>query len=656
MVASNIDESVIYSELRGVNQNDIKKESKMYQIILYDLNIIIAIGGQKNTSKNISYFPIYLVKNNGNVIQIGVYEMLTSKVNKYMDTRNNLKIENLEEPVIYSFVTKQMIQRMRKVPVKKIKQDILTEDEYSSDEESEDIRVPIQNSLTIPESRRDIFILLPNSVKPIVLKEETHKEALDIRQKFHASSKDVWINQFMQNGFYFIDTIEGSDKCFFTAIKDAYSSIGQQTTVEKMKNKLASEITNPVYESFKTQYDMLIEMDTKCKTEIKRLQNRNAELKLKITQTINRERHLQIKKEGEENLEKFNGLKQEKKMIDYKLNEYRFLKNVKSIEDFIKKIKTCDFWAETWATNTVEQLLNVKFIIMSSDAFKQGDLNGVLTCGEFIPKEVFQPEYYIILNNFKNQYQIISYKNKKIFKYKELPFDLKRMILDKCVEGISGSFSMIPEFMNGFHGDLSVAESIENTKYIKYHNLFDDNIVFRFYEKSSNNPPGHNNGEKMPVEVAIRFAPLASVSDWRKKISTTWVQPFLLDGHKWASIEHYYQASKFKKNAPDFYVDFTLDSKTELSKNVEMAKAAGSKNGKYRGTVIREKHVSIDPQFYSDKDNILHDAQYAKYSQNEDLKNILLSTLNAKLIYHLKGTRPEVAYDLMIVREKIIKL
>ena len=83
--------------------------------------------------------------------------------------------------------------------------------------------------------------------------------------------------------------------------------------------------------------------------------------------------------------------------------------------------------------------------------------------------------------------------------------------------------------------------------------------------------------------------------------------------------------------------------------------ASGSKSGKYQGTVIREKHVSMDPQFYDNKDSVLYDAQLAKYTQNGDLRKILLSTLNAKLIYHAKGSRPEVSYDLMIVREEMIK-
>ena len=54
-----------------------------------------------------------------------------------------------------------------------------------------------------------------------------------------------------------------------------------------------------------------------------------------------------------------------------------------------------------------------------------------------------------------------------------------------------------------------------------------------------------------------QFRPLSQISDWRRKLDHSYDKiPFTLDVYKWASVEHYYNASKFKKGFPDYYYVF----------------------------------------------------------------------------------------------------
>jgi predicted NAD-dependent protein-ADP-ribosyltransferase YbiA (DUF1768 family) len=196
----------------------------------------------------------------------------------------------------------------------------------------------------------------------------------------------------------------------------------------------------------------------------------------------------------------------------------------------------------------------------------------------------------------------------------------------------------------------------------KVRELYNPVTVFKFSSQSNTKPaPGKGVGETLAPDSAPLFQELASIPEWRRKLSNSWPSEFSFDNHQWATAEHYFEASKFKNGNQAFYATFALDSQTpptDLAKNPVMAKAAASKTGKYNSDLLRPPEVKMDPDFFVDdekrKKQELFYAQFAKFTQNDEMKKLLLATKDAKLVHSERGGAQEVYEGLMYVRKWLL--
>jgi hypothetical protein len=293
-----------------------------------------------------------------------------------------------------------------------------------------------------------------------------------------------------------------------------------------------------------------------------------------------------------------------------------------------------------------------------------------MNCGQLNDADLerrgqFRPDYYIMTCYTGNHYKLVVYKNKRILKFVEIPYDVKILIVNKCMERNAGPYYLIEDMrrlkmrLNLNPDEGEPPELDDETEAGLDRDLFDKNIVFMFHNGSDNKPrPGKGSGEHIANAHLLDFNSLSKIADWRKKLDDTWITRFEIDGHYWASVEHYYLASQFKKGFPDFFLQFSLDSNSDISKDLKLAEIAASKSGKLKDQVLRKPNIKADPDFFEIKGeprNITErkTALYAKFSQNLDLKDILLKTAPAKLVHFIRRREPEADTLLMNLRKEL---
>ena len=216
------------------------------------------------------FFPIYLVKHNNKVIQIGLYEIQASDYISYLDKYNNLDVEKISEPLIYRFSNKEFLLKLRLEPElslnrmvndEKSKKEPQEEGEEEEEDENDEVEVFLEKEkYVLPETRKDTFVLIPGVPIPPRLKEETRAIAKDLKTAYEKRAKteknnDTWVEKFMKNDNYDIVDNDGNGDCFFYTIQQAFTSIAQETNVKKLRKKLSNEATEKTFLTYEELYN-----------------------------------------------------------------------------------------------------------------------------------------------------------------------------------------------------------------------------------------------------------------------------------------------------------------------------------------------------------------------------------------------------------------
>ena len=690
MVESKLNSNVIYKETKKVDLEDNGAESSLYEIDLFDKQVVITLGKLKYTyaNKHILYVPIYLVNPDNTIdAQIGIYEFEDNLMMKIMDEEGDIDISYMSDPLLYDFSETIMkktksdvieyLTKWEKPAIDMVSTTMIAEiiDEDSEDEDENIMRLKIPKMVKSKQMEQAVELIekgiFSTNTKllqqPSILAQETEIEANEIQQHFKESSKNTWIQKYMKNIHYEIHDVESNGDCFFAVVRDAFKQIGQITTVAHLRAILAREITDKVFQERRvlfTQLKSIIQQNDSERKNIKKIME-NLKVIIKKTKKLSEQQAIlkEAAKLKEQDAELYAQTQNTKEMIDESTGD---ISQITTFEQYQEYIQTSRYWADAWSISTLERVLNMKMIIFSEEAYNDGALNDVLNCGEINAltqtEGKFSPNFYIMTSYSGNHYRLLSYKSKKIITFSEIPYHIKNMIMNKCFERNSGIYYLIEDFRNfktKLGIDPDVGSPIEEDDNQEYNHLYDSDTTFMVHAKSeSKAKPGKGSGETIPNDKISSFIHLGKIENWRRKLDDQWVNntPFKIDGRTYASVSHYYQGAKFKNGFPDFAMLFSLDSDSKFSKDVVLARAAGGKTGKLKTDILRPKNVVIDPDFYplrniQERTKALH----AKFIQHSDLAKILMETRKAKIVNYIARNPPEVDLPLMKLRDELTR-
>ena len=671
MINSTLKKDVQYIVTNNIDKSDLDKEAFVYNAKIYNKHIKFVLGVPKfdYLSSKILYFNIYLVNNSSIVSKIGIYETNNTDYTSLLDHNGDIDLNKMVEPIMFPFSKSLIINNYELIDDFETRSNAASETSDTSNESigSDEAEMSEDSQISQVSNKSNINYNLMTLISQS--KEESDYEIAN----YEEDPKDEWVNKYLRSNKYEIIDNEGAGDCFFAVLRDALKTVKIETSVKSIREKLANEVDQNIFQTYKELFDLYYNNMKTTQEQLKTLKNKHYSLKKMITGTSDGPDKMKLIQDAKDNFNTFTSISTKSKELENLAQEFQFMKDVNSVEDLKKVIMEVGgrFWADNWAISSLERIYNVKFIILSQNHFVEGEKEHVLQCtsadNKLEERGLFEPSYYIIADYFQNNhYKLITYdKNTKrgALKFSEIPYKIKELILERCMEKNAGLYVLIPDFK--MFANKNGVETVSISKKSAYDALvdtkkpvtqdYDDSIVIQVYSKSKHAKVGEGSGETIKPELKIAKNVLElnnkkKYPEWRKKLDNDFLVTNLkIDGINWTSVKHYMLGSRFN-GLTDIYSKFKKEG--TYGSNIEEAQ-------KFYESQLAKKSIKStltnDEEFKKLEPGLLEKALYAKFTQNDELRELLLLTGNALINIFKQGKGSSPFVELMKVRKLITK-
>lgn len=508
MVRSKLFDECVYLETKKINERDEELDIQLYNVkILNCENVFIAVGGANKKSRKtcvknaddettsaddadlyadidntLIYHLIYLmdsVDNETAVSRIGVYEITASKYQSFIDEDGDLIIDSLE-PLLFKFVTSDFLTRHNytcivKAPdISNVAEMLVQQEEATGKQIEEEAQAgdDASSASSVIAPSEQLIDIYPNQT--LEQYNEEHTRAYLSKPLEGDEDTTQWIRAYLMNEHFKIRDKGGAGDCLFYALASAINDysvnnkgngvpVFSTQDVTTLREIVADKVTEEDLDNYLTIYKDVDKRKRQLSRDIKKYieEHRRISDNFKQTTIEARRKELVIEnKEIKKAVKKLEGQLLEAKQM---LSEFKYMKSIRTLRDFKSFIMTSSFWGDEMAIGLLQKHFNFKAIILSQDIFVNSiqsvqlplnegfvkNMKNIIQCGSTSLGGVDEPYFYIVLNYTGNHYQVVSYRNKESFTFKEIPFALKLAIMRGCMKSdLNAGYGKIKGFVD----------------------------------------------------------------------------------------------------------------------------------------------------------------------------------------------------------------